>query len=342
MQTSERGLPVTVITGFLGSGKTTLVNHILRNNQGIKTAVIVNEFGDINIDSALIVSSDEDMVELDNGCICCTVRDDLVDATMRILEREQKFDHLIVETTGLADPLPVAMTFLGPELRNLTRLDAIVGVVDAENYAPSLFDSETARNQIAYADIVLLNKTDLVDLETLNRLETQIHLLKEEAPILRSEYGQVDLRLILDIGAFKLDQHFDHHEHSHEHHDHEHGHDHEHEHHDHSHEHHDHEHHNHIEAEGFSSVSFQIEAPISARKFEQFLKDLPPSIFRGKGILWLKESPEKVIFHLVGSRIRIDHEPWEGKPTANQAVFIGKNIDSESLKTAWVACTSES
>ncbi len=333
MQTSERGLPVTVITGFLGSGKTTLVNHILRNNQGIKTAVIVNEFGDINIDSALIVSSDEDMVELDNGCICCTVRDDLVDATMRILEREQKFDHLIVETTGLADPLPVAMTFLGPELRNLTRLDAIVGVVDAENYAPSLFDSETARNQIAYADIVLLNKTDLVDPEKLNQLETQIHELKEEAPILRSEYGQVDLRLILDIGAFKLEEHFDHHDHEH----------HDHEHHDHGHHDHEHEHapHNHIEAEGFSSVSLQVNAPISARKFEQFLKDLPPSIFRGKGILWLKESPEKVIFHLVGSRIRIDHEPWEGEPTANQAVFIGKNIDPENLKAAWAVCTTE-
>lgn len=326
MQTSQRGLPVTVITGFLGSGKTTLVNHILRNNQGIKTAVIVNEFGDINIDSALIVSSDEDMVELDNGCICCTVRDDLVDATLRILEREQTFDHLIVETTGLADPLPVAMTFLGPELRNLTRLDAIIGVVDAENYAPSLFDSETARNQIAYADIVLLNKTDLVDPTKLNQLEFQIHELKEEAPILRSEYGQVDLRLILDIGAFKLEEHFEHHDH--EHHDHDHD--------------HDHEHHNHIEAEGFSSVSLQVDAPISARKFEQFLKDLPPSIFRGKGILWLKESPEKVIFHLVGSRIRIDHEPWQSEPTANQAVFIGKNIDSESLKAAWSTCTAES
>ncbi|UFP95935.1 CobW family GTP-binding protein [Gloeobacter morelensis] len=343
MQIQERGLPVTVITGFLGSGKTTLVNHILRNNQGIKTAVIVNEFGDIGIDSELIVSTEEDMVELENGCICCTVRDDLVQATLRILERDHKVDYLVVETTGLADPLPVAMTFLGPELRNVTRLDGIIGVVDAENFAPTLFNSETAANQIAYSDIILLNKTDCVEHEALERLEGQIRELKEDGPILRTEYGRVDLRMILDVGVFKLEEQFaeaETEEHGHVHgpdcgHDHdEHDHGHSHDHHEHDH---DHHHHNHIEAEGFTSISLVSERPLAAKQFEQFLKDLPEGVFRGKGILWLAESPEKVIFHLVGSRIRIDRETWDGA-RKNQAVFIGKDFDREALKARWSAC----
>ncbi|MBC8121375.1 MAG: GTP-binding protein [Gemmatimonadaceae bacterium] len=331
MQTTERGLPVTVITGFLGSGKTTLVNHILRNNQGIKTAVIVNEFGEIGIDNELILSTEEDMVELDNGCICCTVRDDLVEATLRILEREQKVDYLIVETTGLADPLPVALTFLGPELRDLTRLDGIIGMVDAEHFAPDLFTSETATNQIAYSDIVLLNKTDCVGEDQLKRLESQIRDIKEEAPILRTVRGEVDLRLILDVGAFQLDQQLEPEEHGHVH-----GPDCGHDHHDHAHDHHDHGH-NHIEAEGFISVSMRAEEPLQAKKFEQLLKELPEGVFRGKGILWLAESPEKVIFHLVGSRVRIDHEPWT-EPPKNMVVFIGKDFDREALKARWAEC----
>lgn len=345
MQTTERGLPVTVITGFLGSGKTTLVNHILLNNSGLKTAVIVNEFGDIGIDSALIVSTEENMIELDNGCICCTVRDDLVEATMRILEREQKVDYLIVETTGLADPLPVALTFLGPELRNFTRLDGIIGMVDAENYAPSLFESETARNQIAYSDIILLNKTDLVDEHRLGQLENEIRGLKDDAPILRTDHGRVDLRMILDVGAFRLDEQFDkspeHHDHDHESvHDHDHGH-------VHGpgcgHDHHDHDHHqNHIEAEGFSSLSMQTDEPLEAKRFEAMLKELPANIFRGKGILYLKERPEqKVIFHLVGSRIRVDNEDWTGEPRRSQIVFIGQHLDREAIEASWRTCLGE-
>ncbi|MGA7955117.1 MAG: GTP-binding protein [Gloeobacterales cyanobacterium] len=361
----DRGLPVTIITGFLGSGKTTLVNHILTNNQGVKTAVIVNEFGDIGIDSSLIVSTEENMIELDNGCLCCTVREDLVQATLQIMERSDKIEHLIVETTGLADPLPVAMTFMSPELRPLTRLDAIVGMVDAENFVLDLFNSDTATNQISYSDIILLNKTDCVSPEKLQQLERQIRELKAEAPILHTKNAQVDLRLILDVGAFKPEKYDDEaveeaeHDHTHSSHDHdEHGnciqdhHDHD-EHHepvDHStHDHdehgnciHDHTQHNHIENEGFTSVSMTIaDTPLSATALENFLKDLPEGVFRGKGILWLKESPEKVIFHLVGARIRLDPEPWGKEKPMSQLVFIGKDFDKEEIKAGLLKCISK-
>ncbi|MFM7218981.1 MAG: CobW family GTP-binding protein, partial [Nodosilinea sp.] len=189
MDNSKHGLPVTIITGFLGSGKTTLLNHILSNQQGLKTAVLVNEFGEIGIDNDLLTttetSDDDTMVELSNGCICCTINNDLMEAVYKVLERQDRIDYLVVETTGLADPLPIALTFLGTELRDMTRLDSIVTVVDAENYSLDLFNSQAAYNQIAYGDILLLNKTDLVDGADLDRLEVKIREVKEGARILR-------------------------------------------------------------------------------------------------------------------------------------------------------------
>jgi G3E family GTPase len=211
MDVPKTGLPVTIITGFLGSGKTTLLNHILSNQQGVKTAVLVNEFGEIGIDNELIVATDETgtMIELSNGCICCTINEDLQNAVYKILEREDKVDYLVVETTGLADPLPVALTFLGSELRDLTRLDSIVTVVDAENFSLDLFNSEVAYNQIAYGDIVLLNKSDLVDEATLDSLEVRVRDIKEGARILRTSKGNVPLSLLLSVGLFESDQYFD-------------------------------------------------------------------------------------------------------------------------------------
>jgi G3E family GTPase len=211
MDVPKTGLPVTIITGFLGSGKTTLLNHILSNQQGVKTAVLVNEFGEIGIDNELIVATDETgtMIELSNGCICCTINEDLQNAVYKILEREDKVDYLVVETTGLADPLPVALTFLGSELRDLTRLDSIVTVVDAENFSLDLFNSEVAYNQIAYGDIILLNKSDLVDEATLDLLEVRVRDIKEGARILRTSKGNVPLSLLLSVGLFESDQYFD-------------------------------------------------------------------------------------------------------------------------------------
>ncbi len=355
MDASKHGLPVTIITGFLGSGKTTLHNHILTNQQGLKTAVLVNEFGEIGIDNELIVTSDDNMVELNNGCICCTINEDLVNAVYKVLERQENLDYLVVETTGLADPLPVALTFLGTELRDLTRLDSIVTVVDAANYSLDLFNSQAAYSQIAYGDIIILNKTDLVEEAELDLLEVKIRDVKAGARILRTVKSQVSLPLVLSIGLFESDKYFkseetpsshDHEHHDHEHHDHEH-HDHahhDHAHHDHAHHdhaHHDHAHHDHsdhLENDGFTSISFQSDKPFSLRKFQYFLDNqLPTNVFRAKGIMWFEESPKRHIFHLSGKRFSMDDDEWKGEPK-NQLVLIGQGLDTETLRSQIENC----
>ena len=327
MDASKKGLPVTIITGFLGSGKTTLLNHILTNQEGIKTAVLVNEFGEIGIDNELIVSTDESMVELNNGCICCTINEDLVNAVYKILEREEKIDYLVVETTGLADPLPVALTFLGTELREMTRLDSIVTMVDCSNFSLDLFNSEAALSQIQYGDVIVLNKTDLVDEADVDALEVRVRDLKNDARILRTQKSQISLPLILSVGLFESDKYFeaesaDKHEHDHEHHHHDHDHEH----------HHDHDHSHHLENDGFSSISFQFDKPFNIRKFQYFLDNqLSESIFRAKGILWFDESPKRHVFHLSGKRFTLEDEEWRGEPK-NQLVLIGQNLDEKTLR----------
>lgn len=338
MDAPKQGMPVTIITGFLGSGKTTLLNHILSNQQGLKTAVLVNEFGEIGIDNELIVSTDENMVELNNGCICCTINNDLVDAVYKVLERQENLDYLVVETTGLADPLPVALTFLGTELRDLTRLDSIITVVDAANYSLDLFNSQAAYSQIAYGDVIILNKTDLVEPSALDELESKINEVKEGVRIIRTKRSQVPLPLILSVGLFESDKYFEtehKHDHEHEHHDHDHSQC-EHDHHDHDHHHHDHSHH--LENDGFTSVSFQSDKPFAIRKFQFFLDNqLPTTIFRAKGIIWFDESPKRHIFHLCGKRFTLDDDEWKGEPK-NQLVLIGQNLDRETLLSQLENC----
>lgn len=350
MNTQKKDLPVTIITGFLGSGKTTLLNHILTNQKGLITAVLVNEFGEIGIDNELIVSTDGSMVELKNGCICCTINEDLVNAVHKILERNEKIDYLLVETTGLADPLPVALTFLETELRDMTRLDSIVTIVDCANYSQALSNYQAIESQIQYGDIIVLNKTDLVDEADVDSLEIKIRNFKKNARILRTQKSQVPLALVLSVGLFESDKFFEGTEsgskHDHEHHHH----------------HSDHRenddftslpiqidrpldfskfqyyHSDHLENDGFTSLSIQIDSPLNIRKFRYFLDNqLPENVFRAKGILWFEESPKRHIFHLCGKRFSIEDEEWKGEKK-NQLVLIGQNLDHDKLREQIEKC----
>src|SRR4249920_269180 len=339
-------IPVTVLTGYLGAGKTTLLNRILSENHGKKYAVIVNEFGEIGIDNDLIIGADEEVFEMNNGCVCCTVRGDLVRILDGLMKRKGKFDAIIVETTGLADPAPVAQTFFVDEdVQKNARLDAVVTVADAKWLSDRLKDAPEAKNQIAFADVIVLNKTDLVSKPELAEVEARIRGINPYAKLHRTERCKVALSDVLERGAFDLDRILeikpefleagDDHDHDHDHH---HGHDH---HHDHSH---SHGGLKHYHDEEMQSLSLKTDKPLDADKFFPWVQDLVqkegPSILRCKGILSFKDDPERFVFQGVHMILDGDHQrEWKtDEKRDSRIVFIGRNLPQDRIRLGFESC----
>jgi len=341
-------IPVTVLTGYLGAGKTTLLNRILSEPHGRKYAVIVNEFGEIGIDADLVVGADEEVFEMNNGCICCTVRGDLVRIIDGLMRRKGKFDAIVVETTGLADPAPVAQTFfLDEAVGRRTKLDAVVTVADARWLAQRLKDAPEAKNQIAFADVILVNKTDLVEAEELAEIEARIRGINPYARLHRTERCAVPLSEVLDRNAFDLDRILDlEPEFLETDHDHAHGHDHDHGGHDHHHDHGSHHHGGvrHYHDEEMQSLSVATDQPLSADKFFPWVQDLVqkegPNILRCKGILSFKDDPERFVFQGVHMILDGDHQRrWrDDERRESRVIFIGRNLPQEKIKEGFRGC----
>ncbi len=327
-------LPVTVLTGYLGSGKTTLLNRILSEDHGKRYAVIVNEFGEIGIDNDLIVESDEEIYEMNNGCVCCTVRGDLIRTVEGLMRRPGRFDAILVETTGVADPAPVAQTFfMDDDVRSKTRLDAVVALVDAKHLPLRLKDTKEAEDQIAFADVVVLNKTDLVTDDELAQVEATVRAINPSARIHKTERSGVELAEVLNRGAFDLkralenDPHFlDADE-------------------DHDHDGHDHHHHHASDIHDVTVQSISLRAgEMDPRKFFPWIEKTTqidgPNILRLKGIIALKDDPDRYVVQGVHMILEGDHQrPWkEGEAHESRLVFIGRDLDTERLKRTFEAC----
>jgi len=373
-------IPVTVLTGYLGAGKTTLLNRILTEDHGKRYAVIVNEFGEIGIDNDLVVGADEDVFEMNNGCVCCTVRGDLIRVVAGLMKRQRPgkpaFDAIIVETTGLADPGPVAQTFFVDEdVKAKTQLDSVTALVDAKHVMARLDDSKEAREQVAFADRIILNKVDLASESELVAIEQRLRKLNPLAPITRAERANVPLDQVLGLGGFDLERildinpefanpahgeaghvHDEHcgHDHSHDQHAHDH---------DHDHGHHGHDHAGHVaNADGVSApisgarghnhaddirgVSLSLDRPMHGAKFTAWLDKLlgeqGQNILRAKGIIDVDGEDRRLVFQAVHMILEGDLQR-EWKPTErrwSRAVFIGRDLDEAALKAGFESCAA--
>lgn len=371
------GLPVTVVTGFLGSGKTTLLNWILTQEHGLKVAVLVNEFGSIDIDSQLVKagdwSTDDDTLTLANGCICCSINESFLAAVKKVVDKQDQFDYLVIETSGVADPVPVLNSLMVGELEERVRVDGILTVVDTDNFDRKLFEtSETAISQLLSADTILLSKTDIADPESVEAATAFLREVRPAARVLKSQRGRVPLHLILDTrmrmaggagAAASADAAHGGKDHAHDHDDSSHAHAHDHDHSSHAHAHgedghvcddacdhdhdHDHDHSSHahaapshLESDGFMSASFTSATPLSAETFmSDFLQRLPRGVYRAKGLLAFDDYPQRYIFQLSGRRYQFEEDDWpEGSNKVSQLVVIGRDLNVEEMRGRLDAC----
>jgi G3E family GTPase len=353
-QSSSEKIPVTVLTGYLGAGKTTLLNRILSEPHGKKYAVIVNEFGEIGIDNDLVVGADEEIFEMNNGCICCTVRGDLIRILDGLIRRKGNFDAIIVETTGLADPAPVAQTFFMDEnVGRKTKIDAVVTVADAKWLNERLKDAPEAKNQIAFADVILINKTDLVSSEQLSEVEARIRGINPYAKLHKTQRAKIPLDAVLGRNAFDLDRILDlepdflgtdNHDH-HRHHDDDH---------DHGHHHGDEDGHAHAHGglkhyhdEEMQSIALHTEKPLDPDKFFPWVQDLVqkegPNILRCKGILAFKDDEERFVFQGVHMILDGDHQrPWKPDEKRNsRIIFIGRHLPGKLITDGFESCIAK-